>query len=107
MDKILRLKDCIGCSSEILIVLTSKKKDSIKKIRLALKEWMLNKTFSFLKSSLIDLSIVVYLDSISYNRYNKQDLDNISKVVLDALSKDKKDVLQPYLFENDSQVVIM
>lgn len=56
---------------------------------------------SEIRKSLVDIAIVVY---VTKNRFKKQDLDNVAKVVLDSITKkDEND--EDYFIENDNQVV--
>lgn len=101
--KFLVLKEHFGSSSDLIAIKTSKKKDTEEKIRGGLEPWMNNKKFNLLRSKLLDLVIIVYVNK---RRMEKQDVDNIAKVVLDALKKPKnKDSEKRWLFKDDSQVV--
>jgi len=65
-----------------------------------LKSWMNNVNFNDFRREILDMAIVIYVDSM---RYKTQDCDNIAKLVLDTLKKDKDS--SDYLFEDDSQII--
>lgn len=84
-----------------LIAIKTKEKKSImiKEIR---KNLSITPNKKELLNELLDLAIVVHLTE---HRYKKQDLDNIAKVVLDALKKQKgENEKENYFFEDDSQI---
>jgi len=101
-DPDLELESSEGLNKDLIIINTTKRKDTIENIRRNLGLWMNNHNFEKFRSRKIDLAIILYLDK---KRYNSQDLDNISKIVLDSLQKDIKNINTPYLIENDSQIV--
>ena len=73
----------------------------IKKIKSSLEIYNKNPEFLNIREELVDVAIVIYVTKL---RYNRQDLDNVAKIVLDALTKrDKED--SDYLLKDDSQVV--
>jgi Holliday junction resolvase RusA-like endonuclease len=55
-----------------------------------------------LHKELLDVSIVVH---IRKGRHRRQDLDNLAKIILDALQKPKTEDGCPYLYENDNQII--
>lgn len=55
-----------------------------------------------LQDKLLDIGLHL---SVNKRRYKRQDLDNIQKVVFDAIQKDKKKPQRDYLIKNDSQIV--
>jgi len=61
---------------------------------------MKNPTFDAIRSSSLDLAIVA---RVSPNRMKNQDIDNIAKVVIDALNKSEGD--PRFLFYDDNQIV--
>ncbi len=63
---------------------------------------MENKGFNDIRDELLDIAIVFYLNT---SRMKRQDVDNLAKVVLDGLQRDKSEPELPYLFADDSQVV--
>ncbi len=77
------------------------KKEMIKQIREQFGRFFESKKFEELKKDPLDLAI--YLE-VNAQRLSKQDLDNVLKVVLDALQKDGHNPSWNYLYENDSQV---
>lgn len=89
---------------DLIEVRTGKKyrKEARKKIRTNLSIYGKNHLINAFRYKLLDVAIVVYVPKW---RFKLQDLDNIAKVVLDAISKDKKDLQQTYLIEDDSQVI--
>ena len=103
IDPPLVLKDA-GFSNHLDVVLTSKerRKDMIHEIRVDLQHWMENKGFNDIRDELLDIAIVFYLNT---SRMKRQDVDNLAKVVLDGLQRDKSEPELPYLFADDSQVV--
>ena len=103
IDPALVLKDA-GYSNQLEEIKTSKKKrqEMIKEIRIDLQHWMENKGFDSIRDEQLDIAIVFYLNE---SRLNRQDVDNLAKVVLDGLQKDKTNPDLPYLFTDDSQVI--
>ncbi|MFA4957218.1 MAG: RusA family crossover junction endodeoxyribonuclease [Candidatus Methanoperedens sp.] len=95
-----------GCIGILIDVETASKNkpESIKKIRENFGKYFENKKFEIFKNIDTKLDIAIFLEVNSY-RYSKQDLDNIQKVVFDALKKDKEDSSWKYLCEDDSQIV--
>ena len=72
----------------------------IEQIRRNLESWMKNPYFKDVRDSLLDLAIVA---RVSPDRMNNQDIDNIAKVVMDALKESDRD--SRFLFHDDRQVV--
>ena len=95
-NECLVLEDSEGSFGDLITVKTKSetKKEMIKEIQSSQGSWM--EKFSYLHDTNkeIDLAIVVYR-RVGYLK--RQDLDNIAKVVLDAL--------KGHLFEDDSQIV--
>ncbi|MCD6575605.1 MAG: RusA family crossover junction endodeoxyribonuclease [Nanoarchaeota archaeon] len=100
VNETLVLKDDEGMFHDLIVIKSTKKKEINNTIKEHLNEWMDNPHFKD-KSKKFDVAIVIYVDNF---RMKKQDVDNISKVVLDALKK-SKNPKEPHLFEDDSQVV--
>lgn len=69
-------------------------------IRINLENWMRNPVFGTIRDQPLDLAIVA---RISPKRMHNQDIDNLAKIVLDALKKKSGDPL--FLFHDDSQIV--
>ena len=103
-DKFLILEGSRGASNTLLEVKTNKrsKKEIENKLRINLDHWLKNKNFDNLRKLKFDLAIIIYVNQI---RFNKQDLDNIAKVVLDSLKKSRNEPKAPFLFEDDSQII--
>lgn len=85
--------------SYLIAVKTSERAETIRKIREGIitpqnKEFMVGK--------LLDVAIVVHVNK---QRYDSQDVDNVAKVVLDALKKNKNFPDESYLFGDDSHVI--
>lgn len=64
--------------------------------------WLNNPSFQDFKKRPLDISLVLFVNKM---RAIRQDVDNIAKVLLDALKKRPEDPTDPYLFEDDSQIV--
>lgn len=77
------------------------KKEMIKEIRKEFGRFFESKKFEELKKAPLDLAIHL---EVNAQRLSSQDLDNVLKVVLDALQKDDDVPSWIYLYENDSQV---
>ena len=103
---ILKLDGAIGICSDLITVKTGKIKRNatIQKIKINFENWVKNKNFDGFRKELLDLAIVA---KVNKQRMNKQDLDNLAKVVLDALKKDPKSDFKPeaFLFFDDAQIV--
>jgi Holliday junction resolvase RusA-like endonuclease len=98
----LRLEDAMGASNILMEVCTSKKAESEEGIIRNIREWMENNKFEGIRDKELDVSILIYVNK---QRYAWQDVDNISKVVLDAISNDKEKTKSAYLLEDDKQVI--
>ena len=70
------------------------------KIRTDLARWLTNPQFNNMRNGLLDIAIVA---GVSANRMESQDVDNIAKVVLDGLEKEKGD--SRFLFYDDNQII--
>ena len=92
-----------GSSNSLFTVKTSSKTkfETIKDIKINLKNWMENKNFNEFRNKKIDLSIVIYTSKLNMK---KQDVDNIAKIILDAICENKFHE-PPFLFNNDNQIV--
>lgn len=96
------LEKCVGSFGDLIDVATAKnKKEMVKKIRTNLGEYFKNEKFEKLKETSLDLAIFL---EVNPHRFKTQDLDNIQKIVLDALEKDDTDPSWNYLYKIDSQV---
>jgi Holliday junction resolvase RusA-like endonuclease len=99
-----KLKDSIGIYADLITVKSGKeadKKETTKNIKLNLEKWAGNPKFEKFRKVPMDLAIVIKMNKY---RFRHQDVDNIVKIVLDALKKNNKsDTI--FLFEDDSQVV--
>jgi len=95
-NECLTLEDSGGIFVDLITVKTKSetKKKMIEEIRSSQGSWMEKFPYLHDNNKKIDLAIVVYR-RVRYLK--RQDLDNIAKVVLDAL--------KGYLFEDDSQIV--
>ena len=76
------------------------RKEVTSTIRLNMESWMKNQHFEGIKEAELDLAIVA---CVNPDRVKNQDIDNIAKVVLDALKKSEGD--DRFLFYDDCQVV--
>lgn len=96
------LEDNLGSSVDLITIKTKgeHRKDVISTIRCNLKSWMANSYFEDVRKSNLDIAIIA---CVSLSRMKNQDIDNISKVVLDALKKSEGD--DRFLFYDDRQVV--
>lgn len=68
-------------------------------IKTNLGNWMQNPSFKDIRGKLLDLAIVA---RISARRMKSQDIDNLAKIVLDALKEKEGDPC--FLFRDDSQI---
>lgn len=95
-NECLVLEDSEGTFGDLITVKTKSetKKKMIEEIRSSQGSWMEKFPYLHDTNKKIDLAIVVYRQ-VGYLK--RQDLDNIAKVVLDAL--------KGYLFKDDSQIV--
>lgn len=95
------LENWKGSTHHLIVVKSSKKKEVEKEIRTSLKSWMNNPEFENIKEKPIDLFIASFVNE---QRNKRQDVDNIAKVVLDSIKK-SKNLNEPYLINDDSQVI--
>lgn len=93
--------DLVILHGDLNEVITGDKKSTIKELRGSLSIDKDHPNLKQLQKEKLDVSIVAYLQKSSYLM---QDVDNIAKVVLDALKKPKIDDGLPYFFEDDNQV---
>lgn len=100
----LRLEDSCGFAGDLGEVKTGARyrKDMINTIKNNLNHWMSNENFNHYRGKQLDLAIVVKL---SPQRLKTQDVDNIAKVICDALKQQKGD--ERFLFDNDCQIIRM
>lgn len=98
----LQLTDSIGVSGNLGAIKTGSryKEETINEIKTDLYIWMGNNDFQPIRGQRLDLAVVIKL---SPYRFNKQDADNIAKVICDALKKRRGD--DRFLFNNDSQII--
>jgi len=99
------LEDSDAFASYLIEVKTSKdKKKTIEQIKGNLASWLNNRKFNIFRDEILDLAIVA---SINRQRMNTQDVDNIAKIVLDALKRNKNIDLHRdiFLFNDDSQII--
>jgi len=96
------LEDSLGSFVDLVTISTKNRnrKDVIATIRMNLESWMKNHHFGGIREAELDLAIIA---SVSPGRMKNQDIDNISKVVLDALKKSGDD--DRFLFHDDCQVI--
>ena len=96
------LEDNQGSIVDLVTISTKNKnrKDVIATIRMNLGSWMKNHHFEGIREAELDIAIVA---CISPGRMKNQDIDNVSKVVLDALKKSEGD--NRFLFYDDHQVI--
>lgn len=76
------------------------KKQTKERIRRDLKRWFKNPSFDTIRHRFLDIAVVATVNS---RNFLKQDVDNIAKVVLDALKAEKND--DRFLFYDDCQVM--
>ena len=100
----LQLEDSIGVSGDLGEVKTGSnyRKGMIDTIKNNLSIWMANSDFEQIRGRQLDLAIVIKL---SPYRLKRQDVDNIAKVICDALKQQKGD--ERFLFDDDSQIIRM
>ena len=96
------LEDNLGTSDDLITIRTKGeyRKETIEQIRRNVESWMKNPDFDSVRSLPLDLAIVA---RVSPSRMKKQDIDNIAKVVMDALKKSEGD--PRFLFYDDHQVI--
>ena len=97
----LELEDSFGTFDDLVTIKTRGKyrREIIEQIRCNIGIWMNNPDFDAVRSSPLDLAIIA---RVSLNRIKTQDVDNIAKVVIDALKKSEGD--PRFLFYDDCQV---
>jgi len=98
----LELEDSFGTFDDLVTIKTrgEHRKEIIEQIRGNIGSWMNNPDFESVRSSSLDLAIIA---RVSPRRMKNQDIDNIAKVVMDALKKSEGD--PRFLFYDDRQVV--
>ncbi|MCK4822523.1 RusA family crossover junction endodeoxyribonuclease [bacterium] len=98
----LKLEDNLGTFDDLVIIKTGGKyrKEIIEQVRCNIGNWMNNPHFDNVRTSPLDLAIIA---RINPRRIKSQDVDNIAKVVIDALKKTEED--PRFLFYDDCQVV--
>lgn len=96
------LNHSAGFTNNLMVIKTGSKRKMLEEIEIDLRQWLQNKCFDSFRDKLIDLAIIIYLDKL---RYKKQDLDNISKIVLDSIKRSRKYPDRAYLINDDSQIV--
>lgn len=91
------LKDCLGYNSDLIEIITSlkQKKSMVKKIRENFGVYFENEKFKEVREAGALLDLAIFLE-VDIKRFKNQDLDNIQKIVLDALQKDKEDTSWKY-----------
>jgi len=102
---IFELEDSKGLFSDLIATKTGvNRKETIESIKKNLASWMGKEDFNRFRSKRLDLAIVA---RVNKQRMEQQDVDNIAKVVLDALRRNDKTGLKRnvFLFYDDSQVV--
>ena len=83
-------------------VITKDKKGTIKELRKSIFQTGNTREHFDLSKEKLDVAIVVYLQK---QPYKSQDVDNIAKIVLDAIKKPKVEDGNPYFFEDDDQII--
>jgi len=102
---IFELEDSKGLFSNLIATKTGvNRKKTIESIKKDLSSWMEKEDFNRFRSERLDLAIVA---RVTKQRMKQQDVDNIAKVVLDALKRNKEvgSKQDVFLFYDDSQVV--
>lgn len=96
------LEDNLGTFDDLITIRTKGiyRKETIEEIRRNIESWMKNPDFESVRSSSLDLAVIA---RVNPNRIKTQDVDNIAKVVIDALKKSEGDTR--FLFYDDCQVV--
>jgi len=96
------LEDSLGTIGDLVTIKTrgNRRREIIEQIRCNITIWMRNPNFESVRTSALDLAIIA---CVTPNRMKNQDIDNIAKVVIDALKKSDED--PRFLFYDDSQVV--
>ena len=98
----LLLEDSEGSFYDLVTIKTGSKykKEITDVVKTNLWSWMQNPNFKDIRGEALDLAIVA---SVNPSRMKTQDIDNIAKVVLDALKKRAGD--SSFLFYDDYQIV--
>lgn len=100
------LEDSEGIFHDLITISSGKisRRKTIDNIKTNLEAWMKNQHFDHYRNALLDVAIVLFIGT---QRMKRQDVDNVAKIVLDALKKDDKTKYrrEAYLFDDDSQVV--
>lgn len=102
---VLSLKDSYALDSDLITVRTGKidRRRTIEAIRTSLRSWMDNPLMEKIRAEPLDVAIVA---KVNRQRMEQQDVDNIAKIVLDALKKHGEGKgKEVSLFHRDSQVV--
>ncbi len=96
------LEDSEGSFYDLVTIKTGSKykREITDTVKTNLWSWMQNPNFKDIRGESLDLAIVA---SVNPSRMKTQDIDNIAKVVLDALKKRAGD--SSFLFHDDYQVV--
>lgn len=96
------LEDSEGSFYDLVTIKTGSKykKEITDTVKTNLWSWMQNPNFKDIRGEPLDLAIVA---SVNPSRMKTQDIDNIAKVVLDALKKRAGD--SSFLFHDDCQIV--
>lgn len=100
-ERYLRFEDSF-IHGDLLEIETNRKfkKENTLKLRKMMPISAKDEKISKIKGELVDVAIVLYLGK---NRYKSQDLDNVSKIILDAIKKNGEDDKE-YFIEDDRQV---
>lgn len=96
------LEDSFGTFDDLITIRTKGKykKETIEEIKRNIESWMKNPDFESVRTSPLDLAIIA---RVSPRRMKNQDIDNIVKVVIDALKKSEGD--PRFLFYDDCQII--
>jgi len=96
------LEDSEGSFYDLVTIKTGSKykREITDTVKTNLWSWMQNPNFKDIRGESLDLAIVA---SVNPSRMKTQDIDNIAKVVLDALKKRAGE--SSFLFHDDYQVV--
>ena len=96
------LKASEGSFDDLVTIKTGSeyKKEITEIIKTNLWSWMQNPNFKDIRGGFLDLAIVARINPM---RMKTQDIDNIAKVILDALKEKEGD--SRFLFHDDCQIV--
>jgi Holliday junction resolvase RusA-like endonuclease len=102
MDSPLLLEDAFGSAGDLVEIKSGTKyRCEVRKIlKCNLEAWMKTPGFDEIRSQFLDLAVVA---RVNEKRIKRQDVDNIAKIVLDALKETEGD--PRFLFRDDSQIV--